>query len=161
MRASLCPSCEGKGSVPDNFPGGRIKCPKCGCKFEIAGPSATKPSIRTQTPVPRTPPTPVRQESIFDGLDGQATEPVAAGGQIDFGGHSALERSSGTSPWLFNCDPGLMETGLHFQTQNRSLSPRTAISPKLPDKFNSRSAATAAMPVGSQFQRVIATSQAT
>ena len=30
-----CPSCQSKGSIPDDAKAGRIRCPKCGEMFDV------------------------------------------------------------------------------------------------------------------------------
>ncbi|WP_435016229.1 trypsin-like peptidase domain-containing protein [Tundrisphaera sp. TA3] len=59
MPSIQCPSCNAKGSVPDSFPGGWVKCPKCKQRFEVAGQAKASPPI--PKPAAEGPP-----PSIFD-----------------------------------------------------------------------------------------------
>ena len=35
----ICPSCQSKGSIPDDSKAARIRCPKCGEMFDVKGAS--------------------------------------------------------------------------------------------------------------------------
>ena len=40
----ICPSCQSKGSIPDESKAARIRCPKCGEMFDVKGASGGPPS---------------------------------------------------------------------------------------------------------------------
>src|SRR5579864_2399791 len=40
----VCPSCGRSGKLPDNFPGGQVKCPACGVVSNIPAPPAPRPA---------------------------------------------------------------------------------------------------------------------
>lgn len=98
MRIFNCPACQGKGSVPDNFAGGRIKCPRCGCRFEVPGAAAGNKTTQTLGTVPKAAPAkaaapktapakPATTSSVFDDLasvesEGIAVEPLRAASPV-------------------------------------------------------------------------------
>ena len=57
-RVVICPSCQSKGSVPDNAAAARIRCPKCGHAFDVS--AATGPATSQSQSQMRNPAAPKR-----------------------------------------------------------------------------------------------------
>ncbi len=69
-RVVICPSCQSKGSVPDNAAAARIRCPKCGHAFDVS--AATGPATsqsQSQVRNPAAPKRPKPTASAYEELD--------------------------------------------------------------------------------------------
>jgi regulation of enolase protein 1 (concanavalin A-like superfamily) len=108
----ICPSCQSKGSIPDESKAARIRCPKCGEMFDVKAASGGPPSGATKKPgapaAPRKPAAP--KQSAFDDLD--SLEPLppmsnsgsrrpSSGAQSARGVQAGQGEGSGKSPMLF------------------------------------------------------------
>ena len=103
-----CPSCQAKGSVPDDAKAARIRCPKCGQMFDIKGASggATSTSMKKPGSSAGARPSAAPRPAAYEDLEGAEPLPpvantssrrMAAGpprGQ-------AQGQGSGQSPMLF------------------------------------------------------------
>jgi regulation of enolase protein 1 (concanavalin A-like superfamily) len=109
----ICPSCQSKGSIPDESKAARIRCPKCGEMFDVKGASGGPPSGTAKKPGasagPKPKPAAAPSSSAFDDLDSvQPLPPIgntgsrrsSAAGQ-PARGQAAQGQGSGKSPMLF------------------------------------------------------------
>ena len=95
-RVVICPSCGSKGSVPDNAPAARIRCPACKAIFEVGG-SASQSSAVVPKPSTgaRRPAAASSQSSAFDDLE--PVRPLAPASNTGFR-RSPAEPSKGSGP---------------------------------------------------------------
>ena len=78
-RVVTCPSCQAKGSVPDESKAARIKCPKCGQMFEVKGAAGGPASTTTKKPSSSAGPRPAAPRSAaYDDLEGAEPLPSIA-----------------------------------------------------------------------------------
>ncbi len=107
----ICPSCQAKGSIPDEAKAARIRCPKCGEMFDVKGASAGPASGTSKKPGSSAGPKPAAapRSSAFDDLDNVQPLPSmptsgsrrSAGGGQPSRGQAAQADGSGKSPMLF------------------------------------------------------------
>jgi S1-C subfamily serine protease len=107
----VCPSCQSKGSIPDESKAARIRCPKCGEMFDVKAASGGPPSGTVKKPgspaAPRKPA--AAKSSAFDDIDGAEPLPsLSTTGSRRSGpaaqsnrGQAPKGQSSGQSPMLF------------------------------------------------------------
>ena len=75
----ICPSCQSKGSIPDNAPAARIRCPKCGQTFDVQ--AATKSSASGSVKRPAAAEKPDAALSAYEDLETvQPLAPLASSG---------------------------------------------------------------------------------
>ena len=109
----ICPSCQSKGSIPDESKAARIRCPKCGEMFDVKGASGGASSAAMKKPGSSTGPRPAAAKprsstSAYADLEEVEQLPPAgntgsrrsiAAAQSTRGGQAA--EGSGRSPMLF------------------------------------------------------------
>ena len=104
-----CPSCQAKGSIPDDSKAARIRCPKCSQMFDVAGAAGGQSSTGIKKPGASAKPKPAAARSAaYDDLEGaEPLPPVASSGTRRSaaagppGRGQAAGQGSGKSPMLF------------------------------------------------------------
>jgi hypothetical protein len=100
----ICPSCQSKGSIPDESKAARIRCPKCGEMFDVKGASGGPPSGTSRKPGSSAGPKPAAapRPSAFADLESvQPLPPVANSGSRRSVAAGQPTRGQGKSPMLF------------------------------------------------------------
>jgi Trypsin-like peptidase domain len=107
----ICPSCQSKGSIPDESKAARIRCPKCGEMFDVKGASGGASSAAMKKPGSSAGPRPAaakpRSAAYSDLEDVEQLPPMAstssrrsiAAAQPTRG--QAAQQGSGQSPMIF------------------------------------------------------------
>lgn len=92
-RIVICPTCQSKGSVPDNAASARIRCPKCGNTFDAS--AAASPGIsqsQAQSRSPAAPKQPKPARSAYEDLETVEAAPAPSLSSTGF------RRTSTTAP---------------------------------------------------------------
>ncbi len=102
-----CPSCQAKGSIPDDSKATRIRCPKCSQMFDVKGAAGGQSSTSIKKPGAAKP-KPAAASAAYDDLESaEPLPPVASSGTRRSvaagppGRGQAAGQGSGKSPMLF------------------------------------------------------------
>jgi regulation of enolase protein 1 (concanavalin A-like superfamily) len=104
-----CPSCQAKGSVPDDSKAAKIRCPKCGQMFDVKGASGGATSASMKKPGTSAGPRPAAKprSAAYEDLEGaEPLPPIANSGSRRSmpaapGRGQAQAQGSGQSPLLY------------------------------------------------------------